>query len=167
MNIFGFIVGPNILTFSATAVTALLSYQLLSWGWIAKIIGLVLFSGSVGFLMSQILHKGQADQNGVNLPILAIFIAALVAAIRIYEKRDDRRMRREDSSRELNGNTLIGLLLIAVIGVTALSYILQANVENYFNFDSAAADLVIDRSSSGVKRYGNILLIRIDRELAK
>ena len=164
MNVFGIIIGQNILALGGGVILVLVGMILLRWGWGWKILGLLVFSGSVGWVTSLLLHQDSQVRDGQPLPVVVTFIAALFAAWIAWQEKDSVRQSRGRSAP--NRNTIIGGLVVGVVVITAFSYLTSGNV-GILNLDDPQAQLAYNQSTDGTKRYINRFLRAIDRELAK
>lgn len=168
MNIFGLFFGINLLTLLGTVLAAFISFGLLSWGWLAKLFGLIFFSGAIGAVTWILLPRESiTNTESISLPVLATFLAAGFAAITVYQKRDSSRPALHGRRPEVSRNTLIASLMVIVVGMTLIGYLTQHSWGSYFDFNDRVAERAYERSSNGVKRFANLFLLETERVLAE
>lgn len=166
MNIFGFILGQNIIMLVIALLLVLLGLRLLMGGWVTRLIGLVMFPAAVGWSFWILLPESTRFS-----VIMSISMVGLIgAAVIIWQNRSNQPQNlmpgRPQAS--LNKSTVFAGILLVVVLLTAVPVLLdQARVVDVFAVEGREAERAAERSKKGFMRVANALLVRLDDTLAR
>lgn len=169
MNLFGLVIGQHILLVLFALVVVALGSAMLQWGWIGKIVGILLFAGAVGWLASIILYdEARVPGLGVSAAFLFTLFAACYAAFQVYQHRDaPKRSLLGGRSVTVNRNAVIAGAVLALMVIVTIGFLAEANWESFFRFDDRAANQAREQTTSGILKFVNRLLRSLDQFLAR
>lgn len=169
MNLFGLVIGQNILMIGLTLIVLAFSNGLLRRGWPGKILGLLLFAGAAGWLAKIVLYDGaRIPVMDLPAPYIIGLLAACYAAFVIHSERNSgKKPFFAGKKLELNKNSVISVILLILVVIVTLGALGQGNWESFFDFDNRAANRAREETTNGILRFINRLLRELDRFLAR
>lgn len=169
MNLFGLVVGQHILLVVFALLVIALGSAMLQWGWIGKIVGILLFAGAVGWLASIILYdEARVPGLGLSAAFLLSLLAACYAAFQVYQHRDTpKRSLLASRSVSVSRNAVIAGAVLALAVIVTIGFLAEANWDSFFRFDDQAANRAREQTTNGILKFVNRLLRSLDQFLAR
>ncbi len=169
MDIFGIVLRENILMVLFGSLFIFLGLILMTRGWLLKIIGLFLFAGSAGWVVSLLLPQSfnLPGSNG-STSFIAGMVALVAGAFIIFRDRDESpRSFKGAKMPSVSKNTIIAGGLVAVVIFAAANVLLPRTWDNLFNFDNVAANAAANQTKNESLRMFNRLLREVDKAIAR